>query len=170
MLEYWFIWRQRFQRNLTDGNFIRKCLWGKFVVATFMFRGISLGKSFWVMKTWRAPVRKRLKGSTLNFAHTFLIVCCTKPCLLFFYNELFIFYCNNSTCFESLFYMKTVKSRLFKKYLERRKSRPRFCLSLGWLYISEKKITENCNSVGAGAQNIGKVVRFDPNFTIIWTA
>ena len=62
--------------------------------------------------------------------------------------------------------MKTVKSRLFKKYLERRKSRPRFCLSLGWLYISEKKITENCNSVGAGAQNIGKVVRFDPNLPL----
>ena len=33
-------------------------------------------------------------------------------------------------------------------------------LSLSWLHISEKKITENCNSVGAEAQNIGKVVTF----------
>ena len=44
-----------------------------------------------------------------------------------------------TTSFESVFCMKTVKSGLFKKYLERRKSRARFCLSLGWLHISEKK-------------------------------
>ena len=41
------------------------------------------------------------------------------------------------------------------------------CLLVG--YISLKKIIENCNYVGAGAQNIGKVVsfwsKFDPNFT-----
>ena len=30
--------------------------------------------------------------------------------------------------------------------------------------MSVKKIVENCNSVGAGAQNIGKVVSFWPNF------
>ena len=42
--------------------------------------------------------------------------------------------------FESVFCMKTTKGRLFKKYLEKRKSRARFCLSLGWLHISEKKI------------------------------
>ena len=70
--------------------------------------------------------------------------------------------------------MKTVIGRLFKKYLERTKSRAWFCLSLGWLHISEKKIIESCNSVGAGAQNIGKVVSFWPsfdlNFTDIWRA
>ena len=70
--------------------------------------------------------------------------------------------------------MKTVKSRLFKKYLKRRKSRARFCLSLGWLHISEKKkIIENYNSAGTEAQNIGKVASFwpnvDPNFTNIWS-
>ena len=76
--------------------------------------------------------------------------------------------------FESVFCMKTTKGRLFKKYLEKRKSRARFCLSLGWLHISEKKNIENCNSVGAGAQNIGRVVsfwpNFDPNFTELWRA
>ena len=36
--------------------------------------------------------------------------------------------------------METVKSRLFKKYFERKKSRALFCLSLGWLHISEKKL------------------------------
>ena len=55
-------------------------------------------------------------------------------------NELFIFHCNNSTNFESVFCIKTVKSRLFKKYLKRRKSQARFCLSLSWLNISEKKL------------------------------
>ena len=38
-------------------------------------------------------------------------------------------------------------------------------LSLGLLHIKEKKI-ENCNSVGAGAQNIGKVIGFWPNFDL----
>ena len=68
--------------------------------------------------------------------------------------------------------MKTVKSRLFKKYLKRRKLRARFCLSLGWLNISEKKYIENYISVGAGAHKVGKVVsfcpNFDPNFPDIW--
>ena len=36
---------------------------------------------------------------------------------------------------------------------------------VSWLAIYQcKKIIENCNSVGAGAQNIGKVVSFWPNF------
>ena len=48
--------------------------------------------------------------------------------------------------------MKTVKSR-FKKYLKRKKW---FCLPLGWLHISEKKIIENFNSVGAEAHKVGK--------------
>ena len=69
--------------------------------------------------------------------------------------------------------MKTVKSRLFKKYFKQRKMWAQFCLSLGWLHISgKKKKKENCNSVGVGAQNIGKVIsfwpNFDPNFTNIW--
>ena len=67
--------------------------------------------------------------------------------------------------------MKTVKSRLFKKYLKRRKSQARFCLSLGWLNISKKNI-ENYNSIGAGAHKEGKVVsfwsNFDPSFPDIW--
>ena len=47
-----------------------------------------------------------------------------------------------------------------------KKSRTRFCFSLGWLCISEK-IIENGNSVGAGAHKVGKVVRFWPNFDLI---
>ena len=60
--------------------------------------------------------------------------------------------------------MKVVKSRLFKNYLESRSSRTGFYLSLGWIIYKCKKIIEDCNSVGAGAQNIGKVVSFWPNF------
>ena len=83
------------------------------------------------------------------------------------------FYCNNSTSFENVFCIKTVKIRLFKKYLKRRKSRARFCLSLGWVNVSEKKKKiENYNSAGAGAEKVGKVVsfwaNFDPTFLDIW--
>ena len=42
--------------------------------------------------------------------------------------------------FESVFCKKTVKTRYFKKYLEKRKLHARFCLSLGWLHVSEKKL------------------------------
>ena len=38
--------------------------------------------------------------------------------------------------------MKKVDSRLFKKYLKIRKSRAQFYLSLGWLRISEKKLSK----------------------------
>ena len=38
-------------------------------------------------------------------------------------------------------------------------------MSFGWLYIS-KKITENCNSVGAGTHKVGQVV-FDSTVTLI---
>ena len=60
--------------------------------------------------------------------------------------------------FESVFFMKTVKIRWFKKYLKKRKSWTRICLSLGWLHIIEKKNIENCNSVGAGAHKLEKIV------------
>ena len=47
------------------------------------------------------------------------------------------------------------------------------CLLVGYISV-KKKIVENCNSVGAGAQNIGRVVsfwpNFHPNFTDIWRA
>ena len=55
-------------------------------------------------------------------------------------NEAFIFYSSNSTSFESVFWMKTVKYWLFKKYLKRTKSRATFCLSLAWLHTNAKKL------------------------------
>ena len=69
------------------------------------------------------------------------------------------FYCNNLTSFESIFCIKTVKSRSSKKYLKRRKSQARFCLHLGWLHIHQ-----NSNSVDARAHKVGKMVSFRPNF------
>ena len=58
--------------------------------------------------------------------------------------------------------MKTVKSRLFKKYLERRKPRVLFCLSLGWLHISEKKSLKTAILFvqEVRIENIGKGVSF----------
>ena len=69
--------------------------------------------------------------------------------------------------------MKTVKSRLCKKYLKGRKPRARFCLSLGLVgYMSVKKIIKNYNAVSAEAHKVEKVVgfwsNFDPNFPDIW--
>ena len=60
----WFVWH--------EGCIDFKKNWGEFNVVVFIARGISLGKGFWAVNTWPALVRKRLKRSTLNFAHTFL--------------------------------------------------------------------------------------------------
>ena len=132
-----------------------------------MVTGISLGKRFWMMNTWRASVRKRLKRSTLNFAHTFLTDCYTKRACVFSNNESFIFYCNNPTSFESIFCMKTVKSRLFKKYLKRRKSRARFCLTLAWLNISEKKLLKTTILSVQELIKQEKQLVFGPTLTLI---
>ena len=113
----------------------------EFDVVVFMFRGISLRKVFWVVNTSRASAPNRFKRLTSNFAHTFLTGCWTKEFPRFFSNnESFIFYFNNSASFESVFCMKTLTGRLFKKCLKRRKSLPRFCLSLGWLHICANKL------------------------------
>ena len=98
-------------------------------------------------------VSKRLLQKTLPAF--FLIMC------------YFFFYCNNSTSFESVFCMKTVKSRLFKKYLKRKKV-ARTLLFVSWLAKYEwKKFIENYNSVGAGAHKVRKVV-FGPTLTLIF--
>ena len=71
-LEKRFVWRQRFPKEIWQMEF------------DVAVRGISLGKRFSVVSTWRAPVRKRPEQSTVQFAHTFLTSCCTKSCLRFF--------------------------------------------------------------------------------------
>ena len=80
----------------------------EFDVAVLMVWGISLEKGFWMVKTWQAPVAKRLKRSTLNFTYTFLTGCFTKMHPVFSNNESFIFYCNNSTRLESAFWFKNI--------------------------------------------------------------
>ena len=61
----------------------------------------------------------------------------------------------------------------YSKNIQKEKNRGHSFVFL-WLYISEKKLIENRNSVGAGAHKVGKVVsfwsNFDPNFTDIWRA
>ena len=68
--------------------------------------------------------------------------------------------------------MKIVKSISLKKNLKRRKLGVQFCLSLGWLNNSEKKVIEHYNFNCAGAQKVGIVFslwrNFGPNFTDIW--
>ena len=142
----------------------------EFEVAVFMVRGILLRKSFLVVNTWQASVQKWLNQSTLNFTHTFLTDCCTKPCLSFPNSELFIIYCNNPKSFETCFAWKQSKVDYSKNiWKEGNHSHGFVCLLVG--YISVKKIIENYNPVGAGAQKVGKVASFwpylDTNFTDI---
>ena len=73
-----FFWHEGcidFKWNLSDGNLIKKYVYREFDFLVFTVKGISLRKGFWVVNTWRAPVRKLFKQSTLNFAHTFLTGC-----------------------------------------------------------------------------------------------
>ena len=69
--------------------------------------------------------------------------------------------------------MKTEKLIIEKIF--KRKKITGTVLFVSWLDTFHwKKIIENCNSVGAGAHKIEKVVsfwpNFDPNFTDIWRA
>ena len=81
-------------------------------------------------------------------------------------NESFIFFCNNSTSFESVICMKTGKRRLFKKYLKRRKSWAWFCLSLGWLHISEQKLLKTPIIFVQELINQEKQLVFGPTLTL----
>ena len=59
--------------------------------------------------------------------------------------------------------MKTVKSRLFKKYLKKKKIAIKF--SFSWLATYQWKIIiEDCNSVSAGAHKVVKGISFGPTF------
>ena len=63
--------------------------------------------------------------------------------------------------------MKTVKSRLFKNYLERRRSRARFCVSLGWLHITEKKLLKTAILLVQELRIQKKKLVFGPTLTKI---
>ena len=66
--------------------------------------------------------------------------------------------------FESVLCMKTVKSRLFKKYLKRKKSWEQCCLPLGWLHISDKKLLKTSILLVQELIDQEKLVSFYPNF------
>ena len=90
-----------------------------------------------------------------------------KTIKVFSNNEFFIFYSNNSTSFESVFPMKTVKSWLFKNYLKGKKSRARYCLLLGWLYISVKKLLKTAILLVQELIKWEKQLVFVPTSTLI---
>ena len=69
--------------------------------------------------------------------------------------------------FESAFCMKIVKSRLFKKYLKKRKSPTRFSLPLGWLHISEKKLLKTPILLVQELRISEKYSAFGPTLTLI---
>ena len=114
--------------------------------------------------TWRAPTRKRIKLSTLNFAHV------SKRLLHKTVPAFFLIMCYS---FFIATIWRALKAYLAWKQLKvdhskniwKKKSRAQFCSCLGWLNISEKIIELN-NSVSAGANKEGKVV-FGPTLTLI---
>ena len=65
-----------------------------------------------------------------------------------------LFYCNNSSSFESIFCIKAVKTRLFKKYLKKKKIGGTIQFVI---------------SVGAEAHKVGKIISFWPNFDTNFT-
>ena len=84
----WFVWHKKkcidFKKHLTHFNLIRKFVQREFDVTVFTVREISIGKSFWVVNTWKAQVQKRLKRSTLHFVQVFLTRYWTKTYPRFF--------------------------------------------------------------------------------------
>ena len=77
------------KRNLTDGK-LKMCFKEDLMRFSWL-EELCYGMGFWVVNTRRAPVQKRVKRSTINFAHTFLADCCTKPCRIFSNNEFSFF-------------------------------------------------------------------------------
>ena len=80
---------------------------------------------------------------------------------------LYIFYCNNLTGFESVFCMKTVKSRLFKKNLKKKKIAGTVLFVSRLAKYKWTKFFKNYNAVGGGAHKVGKAV-FAPTLTQIF--
>ena len=130
-----------------------------------MVTGILLGKGFWVVNNWRAPVWKRFKLYTDIFTRL-LHKTVSTFFLIMSYSFFFL-----AITLKAYFAWKQLKEDNSKNiWKEENRGHGFVCLLVG--YISEKKIIENCNSVGAGARNIRKVVsfwpNFDPDFTDIW--
>ena len=138
-----------------------------------MIRGISLGKSFWVVNTWRAPVRKRFKGSTLNCTHiSNRLLQNTVPAFFLIMSYSF-FIAITRQALKAYFAWKQLKVDYSKNiWKEENRGHGFVCLLVGYISV-KKKIIENYNSAGTEAQNIGKVASFwpnvDPNFTNIWS-
>ena len=137
-----------------------------------MVSGISLGKSFWVVNTWQAPVQKWLKGLTLNFAPTFLTLtdCCkTVPTFFLIMSDSF-FLAITLQALKAYFAWKQLRVDYSKNtWKEENHGHSFLCLLVGYILVI---FFENWSSVGAGAQIIGKVDSFShnfgPNFTNIW--
>ena len=90
------------------------------------FHGISLGKGFWGVNTLQNSIQKRLKQSTLNFAHAFPTAAVQKDTSNFSNNELCMFNYDIATSFELKFGTRTIRSI--------------YCLSLGFLYLGGRKL------------------------------
>ena len=68
---------------------------------------------------------------------------------------------------EAYFAWKHLKVDYSKNIWKEKNCRHGFvCLLVGYMSVKKKNV-ENCNSVGAGADNVRKVVVFGPTLTLI---
>ena len=112
-------------------------------MAVYMVRGISLGKNFWVVNTWRALVRKRLNGSTLNLRTHFSKTAAQNLVRVFPNNEFFFFYFITRRALKAYFAWQQLKVDYSKKFWkEENRGHDTVCLLVG--YISVKKHCYRC--------------------------
>ena len=66
--------QKKFERWKFHQNMCLKVIW----CCNFHGQKYFAKESFWLLNTWQAPVQKRIKQTTLNFAHTILTACPIK--------------------------------------------------------------------------------------------
>ena len=124
---------------------------------------VSLGKGFWMVNTWRAPVRKWLKTWNCVFLHDSAFFLTMSHSFLIAIIQWGL---------KGYFIWKQLKADYLKNILKANIAGTVFFVP--WLATYKcKQISENCNSVGAGVQKLGKIVslwlNFDPYFSGFWS-
>ena len=105
--------------------------------------GLKLGTfvsecKFLMVNTWRAPVQKRLEGSTIKFAHTFLTDCCSRLPAFFLIMSYSLFIAITRRALKAYFAWKQFKVDFSKNIRKEENHGHGFvCLLVG--YISVRK-------------------------------
>ena len=123
-----------FKRNLANDNLIRKRVFKENLMLQFSW-----------FEEFRFLGGEHLTGSSKKTAQTINFKLCTRISNRLLHKTVTRFFLIMSYSFFIALIRRVLKAyfawkQLFKKYLKGKKSRACFCLSLGWLHISEKKL------------------------------